>query len=226
MKKVITFILSVFALSFSVSAQHVRLGVETGANLSHFKSSGEYHAQKKGGMGAGFQIGGTVDYEFKHHWMLMSGVSFMQTKSNMKLADNTIFHFPDTEIKLNHLMLPIKIGYNISICKGLRIAPFIGIYGSYNFNAGSSSLKAGNKTNKWKPMNGYSYSLPNTDITYDYKATIKPFSHWTYGAMVGVKAVVADHYTISFQYNEAIKEIQNQCNLRNYGYQLSVGYQF
>lgn len=224
MRKVATIILSVFALSISVSAQQVKFGVEAGANLSHFKTSGEYHAKKKGGMGVGFQIGGTVDYEFKHHWILMSGVSFMQTKSNMELADNTIFYFPDTEIKLNHLMLPIKAGYNISICKNLSITPFIGIYGSYNFNAGSSSLKIGDKTDKWKPMNGYSYALPDDNIPY--KATITPLEHWTCGAMIGAKAVVANHYTISFQYNEAIKEIQNQCNLRNYGYQLSVGYQF
>lgn len=226
MRIIITLILGILIFSMPAAAQQVKFGVEAGANLSHFKSSGEYHAQKKGGMGGGFQIGGTVDYEFRRHWVLMSGVSFMQTQSNMELADHTIFYFPDTEIKLNHLMLPIKVGYNITICKSFSVAPFIGIYGSYNFNAGSSSLKVGDKEDKWKPMSGYSYSFPDTDIPYEYKATINPLRHWTYGAMVGVKAVVANHYTISVQYNEAIKQIQAQCKLRNYGYQLSVGYLF
>lgn len=230
MKTIITFIIGALLVCIPTSAQQVKFGAEAGINLSHYKNA-KSHAEKKGNMGIGFQIGGTVDYEFKHHWMLMSGVSFMQTQSNMKLADASVFYFPDTEIKMNHLTVPIKVGYNIHVCQNFNLIPFIGVYGSYDFSAGNCSVIAGaneliaQKQDKWKPTNGYSYIVPS-EQTYEYEATIDAFRHWTYGGMGGLKAVLANHYTISFQYYESIKKVQKQCKLRNYGCQISIGYQF
>lgn len=230
MKKIIVLFILTVGLLAEATAQQVKFGIEAGANFSHYKNSIS-HAKKKGGMGVGFQIGGTVDYEFRHHWMLMSGISFMQTQSNMKLADASVFYFPDTEIKLSHLTVPIKVGYNIHVCQNFNLIPFIGVYGSYDFNAGSCAVIAGanelvaQKQDKWKPMDGYSYNVPS-EQTYEYEATIDAFRHWTYGGMGGLKAVIANHYTISFQYYEAIKKVQKQCKLRNYGCQISIGYQF
>ena len=60
MKRLTLFLLLALYLSLQVSAQ-VRFGVDAGMNLTHFKSSSDHQAQKIGGMGAGFQIGGTVD---------------------------------------------------------------------------------------------------------------------------------------------------------------------
>lgn len=208
-----------------ISAQ-VRIGVDAGMNLSHFKSNNN-HAQKKGGMGAGFQIGGTVDYEFKRHWMLMSGASFMQTQSNMELSYSMLPYFPDTKIKLNHIVIPLKVGYNIQISKKLSLIPSIGIYGSYNFSAGKCPLEIDGKgIEKWNPMKGYSGEFPIANSPDYYYIKLGALRHWTYGGVVGLKAVVNGHYTVSFQYNESIKEIQSQCDIRDYGYQLSVGYIF
>ncbi|MDY6192004.1 MAG: outer membrane beta-barrel protein, partial [Bacteroides uniformis] len=186
--------------------------------------------EQVGSMGGGFQLGGTVDYEFKHHWMLMSGLTWMQTRSSMELFNASVPYFPDTEIKMNHLNIPIKIGYNIRINKSLSLIPYIGVYGSINFNAGKCDVKNPyytGETNHWKPMDGYSYIVPTeADIPYEYEATIDAFRRWNYGAVGGMKAVIAGRYTVSLQYYESIKKVQKQCNLRNYGYQLSVGYQF
>lgn len=230
MKSIIIFILGLSIFCIPLSAQQVKFGVETGINLSHYKNTN--NAQQKGGMGVGFQVGGTVDYQFKHHWMLMSGLSFMQTKSNMELSCYDLTsHFPDTEIKLNHLTIPIKIGYDIHVCKYFDLIPYIGVYGSYDFGAGNCDVTTrpnnvdAAKIDKWKPMDGYSYTIP-MEKPYEYTTTIEPFRKWTYGGLGGVKAVIANHYTISFQYYEAIKKAQKQCKLRNYGYQISVGYQF
>ena len=102
MKRIETFVLLILCLSLQVSAQ-VKIGVDAGMNLTHFKSHYSREAQKVGGMGAGFQIGGTVDYEFKRHWMLMSGVSFMQTQVTWKCH---IVCFPNFRIlKLNSTIL-------------------------------------------------------------------------------------------------------------------------
>lgn len=232
MKRIETFVLLILCLSLQVSAQ-VKIGVDAGMNLTHFKSHYSREAQKVGGMGAGFQIGGTVDYEFKRHWMLMSGVSFMQTQSNMEMSYSMFPQFPDTKIKLNHIVVPLKVGYNIQISKKLSLIPSVGIYGSYNFSAGKCPLEIISPTDgkriheKWNPMKGYSGEFPiGNSPGYSYNLELGALRHWTYGGVAGLKAVVNGHYTVSFQCYESIKEIQSQCDLRNYGYQLSVGYIF
>ena len=82
MKRITLFLLLILCLSLQAFAQ-IRIGVDAGMNLTHFKSSDNY-VQKIGGMGTGFQIGGTLDYEFRKHWMLMSGVSSCKPKAGWK----------------------------------------------------------------------------------------------------------------------------------------------
>lgn len=232
MKKIILTFITGCLLTVSASAQ-VKFGVEAGMNLSHFKYSQDSRSQRVGGMKPGFQVGITADYEFKKHWMLMSGLSFMQTRSNMKLAPFTdAFYFPDTEIKLNHLTIPLKVGYNIRINENFSLIPSIGWYGSIDLSAGNSSLKtlhpsddkAEIRQGSWKPMDGYSYEI--SPDSPPYKADIQAFRHWTYGSIGELKAVIGKHYTVAFSYYEGIKKAQKQNDLRNYGMQLSVGYRF
>lgn len=108
MKRITLFLLLILCLSLQAFAQ-IRIGVDAGMNLTHFKSSDNY-VQKIGGMGTGFQIGGTLDYEFRKHWMLMSGVSFMQTQSRMEMEYGMLPRFPDAKIKLNHIVIPPLAG--------------------------------------------------------------------------------------------------------------------
>ena len=58
MKRITLFLLLALYLSLQAFAQ-IRIGVDAGMNLTHFKSSDNY-VQKIGGMGTGFQIGGTL----------------------------------------------------------------------------------------------------------------------------------------------------------------------
>ena len=75
---------------------------------------------------------------------------------------------------------------------------------------------------KWKPLDGFSYKAgePNNS------GNLQAFRRWDYGGIVGMKAVIADHYTISFDYRVGIKKIQAQNGLRNSTFQFSVGYRF
>lgn len=214
-----------FALFTTFASAQIKIGVDAGMNLSHFKASSDYSAKKKGGMKPGFQIGATVDYEFKKHWMLMSGLSFVQTQSRMQLAQSTAFFFPDTDIKLNHFMLPLKVGYNFHLSENFSLVPSVGFYGFYNFSAGSCSLYKDNEPATWKPMKGFSYEVPGAQVP-GYTASIQAFRHWTYGGIGGLKAVIYKHYTVSIEYYEGIKKAQKQNTLRDYGLQISVGYQF
>lgn len=231
MKRITLFLLLALYLSLQAFAQ-IRIGVDAGMNLTHFKSSDNY-VQKIGGMGTGFQIGGTLDCEFRKHWMLMSGVSFMQTQSRMEMEYGMLPRFPDAKIKLNHIVIPLKVGYKFKISKTLSLIPSVGMYASYNFSAGDCPLDIkspadGKKIHeKWNPMKGYTDAFYISDLPYElYRINLNSLRHWTYGGIAGLKAVIGRHYTVSFQYYEAIKQIQGQCSIRDYGYQLSVGYIF
>lgn len=232
MKKLTTIFICSFLLTLPALAQ-LKVGVEAGMNLSHFKYSSENYAQRVGGMKAGFQVGATADYEFKKHWMLMSGIAFSQTQSSMKLAYSMSFYFPDTDIKINHLTVPLKVGYNLRINENFSLIPSVGIYGSYDFSAGKSSLDTQYpsdngpvmRQDKWNPMKGYAYEIPSGS-PHPYIASLGAFRHWTYGGIAELKAVICKHYTVGFSYYESIKKAQKQNDLRNYGLQLSVGYRF
>ena len=218
-------------LPLSASAQ-LTYDVKAGVNLSHFKSSQDTEKKQEGGMGAGFQAGVDISYEFERHWVLSAGLTFAQTRSTLNLTDGTSvgYFFPQTDVKLNHLMIPLKVGYNIRFCKNFSLIPSVGWYGSLDFNAGESSLglfeEGGMRFAKWKPMSGYSYQPPVGSAPVPYTATLAPFRQWTYGLTGGLKAVVYQHYTLSLDYYEAIKKGQKQNDLRNYGLQMSVGYRF
>ncbi len=180
----------------------------------------------------GFQLGGTVEYTTSKSWVWMSGLSWSQTQSDMNLR---MQRFPDTTIKLNSLSIPVKIGYTFRINDGLNVVPYVGIYGSYNFSAGKSTVGISywegntvvNKQDKWDPMDGFAYNFPgnNPDIP-EYAVAIQACRHWTYGAVGGVKAVVRNRYVLNLSYQEEIKKIMSQGGLRRYGVQLSVGYLF
>lgn len=216
-----------------LASAQFKVDVEAGMNLSHFKSSQDTDRKQVGGMKAGFQIGAEVSYEFKRHWILMSGLTFAQTRNTMNLTNGTSFgyYFPKTDIELNHFIIPLKVGYNIRFSDNFHLIPSIGWYGSIDFQAGSSPLAIFNEDGNglthttWKPMDGFTYNPP-VGAPFEYPVTLDPFRHWTYGAMGGLKAVVCKHYLISVDYYESIKKAQKQNDLRNYGIQLSVGYRF
>lgn len=230
MKKLL-FLLSVMLCACHTSAQ-VKVGIEAGANLSHYLVSGSKYAEYVEDMKVGYQFGVSVDYLMGKHWMLMSGLYLQHTQSKLDLGDGTYKNtfFPNTEIKVNNLVVPLKLGYQFKLSEKFCLIPSVGAYASYGFNAGKCNLQAvwqdeqGYDTYKknatWKPMDGYSH----TDGVMEKR--LEPFRKWSYGGMAGLKAVVNGHYTISIDYSVGIKEVQKQNGLRGSALQLSVGYRF
>ena len=134
---------------------------------------------------------------------------------------NAYYRYPDVEVKMNYLQIPVKLGYNFHINDKLSLIPNVGLYAAYGFNTGESDLQmvgdgklihAG-----WKPLDGYG----NTS-----DQAIRGFNHWDVGATAGIKAVIGKHYTISFDYNIGLNKAQSTYGLRNSTFQLSVGYRF
>lgn len=235
MRKALSISLISLLVSLTASAQ-VKFGVEAGMNASQ-TLSGAY--AETNGRVSGFQVGATVDYQFSKHWALMSGLSFVQKggELNQNLfvsgGNGTSFllaapPFDRISLKMNYIELPLKIGYSFRVSDNLILIPSIGVYGAYGFNAKSCALNAlhvkGNRNfeyapTQWKPFDGYSDPA-------DSRSRLDKVSRWDLGGVVGVKAVISDHYTASFNYSQGIRKVQRELELRNSSFQLSVGYRF
>ena len=219
----------------------VKIGVEAGMTASRVVS-GEKITESVANS-AGAQVGLTIDYAFSKKWMLMSGLSFLQKggEINRGLTTNAgyvdLFNAGPTvthvSLKMNYLELPIKLGYKFRLGDKLDLIPSIGVYGSYGFNAGNCSLDVYHSNEvygayvptQWKPFDGY-YKVDDVNSNSAHVTPLNKLSHWDFGGVVGVKAVISDRFTASFNYSRSIRAIQRQIDLRNSSFQLSVGYQF
>lgn len=227
--KLLVFLSISFLSVFSLSAQ-VKLGVEAGMNVSHYLG-GDKYCKEKGGMKSGFQVGLTADYEMKNNWMLMSGLSLLQSRSTIAMNGGYL-NFPEADVKINNLILPVRVGYHIHINKNLSFIPSIGVYGAYAFSAGSCDMTvihpkegADPERVEWKPMSGYNYFGRYYSSEKNIDTSIDKYKHWDFGGMVGLKAVIYRNYTASFNYSAGMKKVFLN-KLHNSYYQLSVGYQF
>ena len=54
---------------------------------------------------------------------------------------NAYYRYPDVEVKMNYLQIPVKLGYNFHINDKLSLIPNVGLYAAYGFNAGESDLQ-------------------------------------------------------------------------------------
>ncbi len=210
-----------FCCMATTTFAQVKVGVEAGANLSKFVGTSSFPSEK-GNLKAGYQVGVTADYEFKNHLMLMSGLSFIQRRGDLKLGMNyagetPVMTFPKVETKINYLQIPVALGYNFRVNDNFSLIPSVGVYVAYGFGAGKCDLNLrGNNANSvgWKPLHGAKeYGLD-------------AFRHWDWGGTVGLKAVIGQHYTLAFHYSVGIMQAQTHYGLRNSTYQLSVGYRF
>ena len=227
MKKLL-FVLSVLLCACHASAQ-VKVGVEAGANLSRFVGSSSLPSEKKAKMGV--QLGVNLDYEFMNHWLLMSGLTFIQTQGELKLGENyngvqgdsymnptAFMKFPEVQTKVNYLQVPLRLGYQFCLNESLCVIPSVGGYVAYGFGAGKCDLKVKDgetgkiSSTQWRPLDGKE------------EQGLEAFRSWDWGATAGVKAVWKQHYTFSFDYSIGAKKALADYGLRNSTYRVSLGY--
>ncbi len=220
MKTKLVFMFVMASLFVTTLSAQVRVGVDAGANASKFVGKGSSPAVK-GDWKLGYQIGVNASYEFQNHWMLLSGLSFIQRSGDLQLGvydatGNVGMIHPKVATKINYLQVPLKVGYNIHISNRFSLIPNAGLYAAYGWGAGACDLKtgSGSVSTTWKPLQGKpEYGL-------------EPFRRWDWGGTAGVKAVVNQHYTIDLNYSLGILKAQTDYSLRNSTFQLSVGYLF
>ncbi len=222
MKRFMTFMVLMLCITAATQAQ-VRFGIEGGMNMSGFSSHGK-GTYKPDGMASGFQLGATVDWNLSNHWVLGSGLTFMHIQNKEKVGT-----MADATTRLNRLVAPLKIGYEISAGNDWQILLSIGMFASYNIG-GTSSMdyvydgNGNTKHYRWKSLDGCE-GLPVEGETGRLSVGMMPMRHFTYGGIAGVKATFKDHYTISLNYMEEMKRL-HKGGLHTYNYSLSVGYKF
>lgn len=212
------------------SAQ-VKVGVEAGANLSRMVGTSSLPSEKTAKVGG--QLGVNVDYEFKNRWMLMSGLTFVRMQGELELGENyngasadsyanlsSFMKFPEVQTKINYLQVPLKLGYHFRLNERFSMIPSAGAYFAYGFSAGKCDLKVLDgetgevSATQWKPLDGKK------------ERGLDGFRKWDWGAVVGVKAVWNQHYTLSLDYSYGVKKALADYELRNTGFRLSIGYRF
>lgn len=231
-------VLALSAMSVYPAMSQVKWGIEAGMTASRI-AVGQKVTESEASS-AGMQVGLTVDYSFGKKWMLMSGLSLVQKGGEIgrELTTNAgnvnLFNsgpaVNHVSFKMNYLELPVKIGYSFDVCRNVNLIPSIGVYAAYGFNAGDCSLDVyrtyetygAYMPDNWKPFNGYNGMKENQTLS----TPLNKVERWDFGGVVGLKAIVSDHYTASFSYSHSIKAIQSQLDLRNSTFQLSVGYRF
>ncbi|MBE6281315.1 MAG: porin family protein [Bacteroides sp.] len=220
MKKLFVFLAVLFCATYSFA--QMKWGIEAGANLSRFVGSASLPSEKKAK--PSMQIGITVDYELSAHWMLMSGLSFVQRHGELGLGENypssalgyeAYMRFPKVQSKINYGQIPLKVGYNFRLSRNFDLLPSMGLYAAYGFGAGSCDMQIKNQgKTQWRPLDGMAEN------------GLKAFRSWDWGATAGIKAIWKQHYVLSVDYSLGIKKVSPDYGLRNSTYQLSVGYRF
>lgn len=216
----------IFMLCTLPAAAQVKLGIEVGSNLSGYITGGS-HSLPAGNkdMKVGFQAGLTADYEFRNRLMLMSGLYFVRKGGSLKLGEHigqkTFYHYPDVEVKMDYLQVPVKLGYNFRMNDKISLIPYVGVYAAYGLPFGHSDIEVADHgkvtSDTWKPLDGYNHGSGQG---------IAGFRRWEIGGLAGVKVVIGRHYAVSFDYNIGLNKAQRAYGLRNSTFQLSVGYRF
>lgn len=72
--------------------------------------------------------------------MLMFGLFWLQNRSIMKMMDYMVIYFFKIEIKMNNLILLLKMGYNIWVLDKFSFILLVGVYVFYGFGVGNCFL--------------------------------------------------------------------------------------
>ena len=135
MKKGILLMALVLVMAVSANAQW-KVGVEAGMNASGFRSPKPKSETDNKGLGIGYQVGVKADYEFRNHLVLGTGLYFLHTQSSQSLTSkNGLLFSPKAQINQDHLMLPLHLGYKITLNDNLRLTPYVGGYIDYGNSA-------------------------------------------------------------------------------------------
>ena len=217
LRKVIFTLFALSLLSLSVSAQ-LKVGVQAGMNASQIHGDGF----ATNGLKSGFQIGATVDYQLKNHWVLKSGLSFVQQSGSLRENGNTdgSYFFHQINPRINYLVVPLKVGYNIHVNDHINIIPSIGIYGAYGLSGSNSNIeqKELDATNKYPKIDYIKWNPYNSEH-------IK-FKRADFGVTGGADMVLDKHVFISINYLYGLKDLEPTKKFKNTSLQLSVGYIF
>lgn len=223
MKKVLILLFGITAfLCQSIYAQDLKMGLHVGGNLSGYTGGKQYIIYDKSNK-VGYEIGADIQYFLKNKISIASGISLLQTGgkfSVMSSYTSSIGHgeteFPAVNTKALSLEIPLKFGYDISLCNGFALTPNVGVYGRYGVSSIKDKVKIiGDKTNyKWD-----SYKDFNKDMHH-----IDAFKKFEYGVLIGISTKISNHYVISLNYKRGLNTLSSQYDLKKSDLSCTIGY--
>lgn len=209
-------------LGIGQSQAQLRIGAETGVNLSSVKVKGN-HAQimPTGGI--------TLDYTCNNGVSVITGIHYTMKGANSILADN---FRKELMVRLGYLELPVMVGYQIPLAPKINIIPSFGAYFALGINgygeigANFAQTGIGNTDGIWdNPFK--EFNLKN-----EAQEKIKPFERFDTGLRFGLSAEVYQ-FSLSLNYDLGLTNMwdgypndQLVSLLKNRSIAISIGYKF
>jgi hypothetical protein len=135
MKKYVVFLVSFFLIGVIAQAQAgFRLGVKAGANLSQI--SGQSF---NSGFDLSYHLGGFAEIDLTKKWGIQPELIWSQSKTTRTIGFNSIYQNiitpgADQQIKLDYILIPILLRYNVGKMVTLNAGPQFGILINQNNN--------------------------------------------------------------------------------------------
>jgi hypothetical protein len=168
----------------------------------------------------GIKLGGTVEYNLKNNFSLLSGIlyNFLYSNKLQGYPNSTTVTYTTTG---HFLDIPLRLVYTYPISKSLKIFGFAGP----NLNIGLYQNMKVNSTQTYLPSNPY-YILPGTFDLYNNSGSLQMNR---LNLQIGLGAGVQwKKYQLKAGYDFGINNLNklNSGNLNQKGWYISVAYEF
>jgi len=219
-------IVTLLSLCFFPAKAQWRLGAEVGIDLSSVNVITN-HTQ------IGSHGGLTVDYAFKNHINLSTGVFHTMKGANTICADDLGY---EMLVRLGYLEVPVMIGYRIPIASNIHLTPSIGTYFSWGVNGYGEFEKSTTSNTPNESMNLTEWSNPFESHYYNTAESERKlayaFNRFDTGLRFGLNAEIG-RVSMSFNYDLGLKSMWKGFmdaglyhQLRNRNATLAIGYKF
>lgn len=220
MKKIFITVLALLSVVMVANAQlGVRVGY-TASNLSINNSTLAYTTSVR----SGFEAGATYSIALPYNLYIEPGI--MYTTAGAKIENNTALTSASAKINMSYLKVPLTVGYNAQLLKGLALRPFVGLYAGYALSAKAKDMKGSIAGITFGKNDEYDLFDINSSVA-EYLPEVNKFdAGFRFGLGANVSEVVYVGVACDFGFVNMNKNAKYDATFKNKGFVFSVGYNF
>lgn len=205
-------------------AQKIKAGFHLGTNISGYTGGKHYIVYDKSSK-LGLEIGADIKYLLKNRISVLSGANLLQTGGKFSVmsgyvntSGNGQTQFPEVSTKALSIEVPLKIGYDIEVCRQTSLIPQVGVFGRYGITSKKEkiSIAGYNDTYDWNCFNDFNKDMHHID----------GMTRLEYGVSIGLGMKIADHYSLSLNYRKGLNDVSKQYDIQKADLSFAVGYVF